>query len=149
MRHRHSGMSVTGKRWWHVRTGKRAHMHEYTQICMRFPFHILFHVCVCVCVYVCTYTYACKLLPPPPLQSCPTLCDPTDGSPPGSTIPGILQARTLEWVAISFFNICICMYLKLSHFAGHQKLRQHSELIVLQFKTKKREEVEVQNGRKK
>ena len=33
-------------------------------------------------------------------QSCPTLCDPTDGSPPGSTIPGILQARTLEWVAI-------------------------------------------------
>ena len=36
------------------------------------------------------------------LQSCPTLCDPTDGSPPGSPIPGILQARTLEWVAISF-----------------------------------------------
>ena len=36
------------------------------------------------------------------LQSCPTLCDSTDGSPPGSTIPGILQARTLEWVAISF-----------------------------------------------
>ena len=36
------------------------------------------------------------------LQSCPTLCDPTDGSPPGSAIPGILQARTLEWVAISF-----------------------------------------------
>ena len=36
------------------------------------------------------------------LQSCPTLCDPRDGSPPGSTIPGILQARTLEWVAISF-----------------------------------------------
>ena len=35
-------------------------------------------------------------------QSCPTLCDPRDGSPPGSTIPGILQARTLEWVAISF-----------------------------------------------
>ena len=38
------------------------------------------------------------------LQSCPTLCDPTDGSPPGSPIPGILQARTLEWVAISFAN---------------------------------------------
>ena len=36
------------------------------------------------------------------LQSCPTLCDPIDGSPPGSTAPGILQARTLEWVAISF-----------------------------------------------
>ena len=36
------------------------------------------------------------------LQSCPTLCDPRDGSPTGSPIPGILQARTLEWVAISF-----------------------------------------------
>ena len=36
------------------------------------------------------------------LQSCPTLCDPIDGSPPGSIVPGILQARTLEWVAISF-----------------------------------------------
>ena len=38
------------------------------------------------------------------LQSCRTLCDPVDGSPPGSPIPGILQARTLEWVAISFSN---------------------------------------------
>ena len=37
------------------------------------------------------------------LQSCPTLCNPTDSSPPGSLVPGILQARTLEWVAISFF----------------------------------------------
>ena len=36
------------------------------------------------------------------IQSCPTLCDPIDGSPPGSAIPGILQARTLEWVAIAF-----------------------------------------------
>ena len=38
------------------------------------------------------------------LQSCPTLCNPIDGSAPGSPIPGILQARTLEWVAISFSN---------------------------------------------
>ena len=38
------------------------------------------------------------------LQSCPTLCDPIDGSPPGSPVPGILQARALEWVAISFSN---------------------------------------------
>ena len=38
------------------------------------------------------------------LQSCPTLCDPVDGSLPGSPVPGILQARTLEWVAISFSN---------------------------------------------
>ena len=38
------------------------------------------------------------------LQSCLTLCDPIDGSPPGSPVPGILQARTLEWVAIAFSN---------------------------------------------
>ena len=38
------------------------------------------------------------------LQLCPTLCDPMDSSPPGSPVPGILQARTLEWVAISFSN---------------------------------------------
>jgi len=38
------------------------------------------------------------------LQSCPTLCDPIDSSPPASPVPGILQARTLEWVAISFSN---------------------------------------------
>ena len=42
------------------------------------------------------------------LQSCPTLCDPIDGSPPGSPIPGILQARTLEWVAISFSSALAC-----------------------------------------
>ena len=40
------------------------------------------------------------------LQSCPTLCNPIDGSPPGSPIPGILQARTLEWVSISFSSAC-------------------------------------------
>ena len=38
------------------------------------------------------------------LQSCPTLCDPIDSSPPGSPVPGIFQARTLEWLAISFSN---------------------------------------------
>ena len=38
------------------------------------------------------------------LQLCPTLCDPIDGSPPGSPVPGLLQARTLKWVAISFSN---------------------------------------------
>ena len=41
------------------------------------------------------------------LQSRPTLCDPIDGSPPGSSVPGILQARILEWVAISFSNACM------------------------------------------
>ena len=38
------------------------------------------------------------------LQSCPTPCDPIEGSPPGSPVPGILQARTLEWIAIAFSN---------------------------------------------
>ena len=51
-----------------------------------------------ICVYIYTYAAAKSL------QSCPTLCDPIDGSPPGSPVPGILQARTLEWVAISFSN---------------------------------------------
>ena len=55
-------------------------------------------------IYLITFFYsaaaAAKLL-----QSCPTLCDPIDSSPPGSPVPGILQARTLEWVAISFSNV--------------------------------------------
>ena len=46
------------------------------------------------------------------LQLCPTLCDPIDGSPPGSTIPGILQARTLEWVAIAFSENSVEISLK-------------------------------------
>ena len=49
--------------------------------------------------YIHNTSYAAKLL-----QLCPTLCDPIDGSPPGSAVPGILQARILEWVAISFSN---------------------------------------------
>ena len=53
-------------------------------------------------IYIYTYihTAAAKSL-----QLCPTLCNPIDGSPPGSPVPGILQARTLEWVAISFSNV--------------------------------------------
>ena len=47
---------------------------------------------------------ACAAAAAKSLQSCLTLCDPIDGSPPGSPVPGILQARTLEWVAISFSN---------------------------------------------
>ena len=45
------------------------------------------------------------------LQSCPTLCDPIDGSPPGSPTPGILQARTLEWIAISFSKLLSRVWL--------------------------------------
>ena len=65
-----------------------------------------FVVAVVICFFKCRYL---GLLPihyatatAKSLQSCRTLCDPIDGSPPGSSIPGILQARTLEWVAISF-----------------------------------------------
>ena len=68
------------------------------------------------------------------LQSCLTLCDPTDSSPPGSALPGILQARTLEWVAISFSmtgcegikkkKICFCFtdYPKAFDCVDHNKL---------------------------
>ena len=67
---------------------------------------LLFFICMweilrsCFC-FIFAAAAAAKLL-----QSCPTLCNPRDGSPPGSPIPGILQARTLEWVAISFSNAC-------------------------------------------
>ena len=51
-------------------------------------------------IHICTIAAAAAKS----LQSCPTLCDPIDGSPPGSPVPGILQARTLKWVAIFFSN---------------------------------------------
>ena len=55
-------------------------------------------------VIVNTCYYAAAAAAAKSLQSCPTLCDPIDVSPPGSPAPGILQTRTLEWVAISFSN---------------------------------------------
>ena len=74
------------------------------------------HICMCIYVYIqkhidipiCIHTYIHSVYivyaaaAAKSCQSCPTLCDPTDSSPPGSAIPGILQARILEWVAISF-----------------------------------------------
>ena len=62
----------------------------------------IFFIFICLCstyVYMRFAAVAAKSL-----QSCPTLCNPIEGSPPGSLIPGILQARTLEWVTISFSN---------------------------------------------
>ena len=60
------------------------------------------------------------------LQLCPTVCDPTDGSPPGSSVPEILQARTLEWVAIAFSEkntyICLIYYAKDFDCVHHRKL---------------------------
>ena len=61
-------------------------------------------MCVCVYIYIHTRTCCLAAAAAKSLQSCPTLCDPIDGSPPGPPVPGILQARTLEWVAISFSN---------------------------------------------
>ena len=62
-----------------------------------------FHISLIIVAIIITIEHAAaaaaKLL-----QSCLTLCDPRDGSPPGSPVPGILQARTVEWVAISFSN---------------------------------------------
>ena len=62
------------------------------------------------------------------LQSCPTLCDPVGGSPPGSPVPGILQARALEWVAIAFSDkqhslllYSICPFASLSLIGGEYK----------------------------
>ena len=60
-------------------------------------------VCVCVCMYTVLSHFAAAAAAKS-LQSCPTLCDPMDCSPSGSPVPGILQARTLEWVAIAFSN---------------------------------------------
>ena len=66
-------------------------------------------------MYECVYAAAAKLL-----QSCPTLCDPIDGSPPGSPVPGIFQARVLEWVAIAFsVNVFIFgLKVKCDDFSG-------------------------------
>ena len=69
---------------------------------------MIIYMCVCVCFYVLASAATAKSL-----QSCPTLCDTIDCSPPGSSVPGILQARILEWVATSFSNTymhanCFC-----------------------------------------
>ena len=60
-----------------------------------------------ICVYIADLLYCTvAAAAAKSLQSCPTLCDPIDGSPPGFPVPGILQVRTLEWIAISFSNAC-------------------------------------------
>ena len=121
-------------RRWYTRTWKRTYMYEHTHICIYFPLQILTYICILL-LLLSRFNHV-------------QLCDPI-GRPPGFLVPGILQARTLEWVAISFSNICICIYLKLSQFAEHQKLRQHCELTVLQFKTKqnkKRKEMDEEDA---
>ena len=68
-----------------------------TYICM----YVCTHIFLYAYLYVHSYSYL-SAAAAKSLQSCPTLCDPRDGTPPGSPVPGILQARTLEWVAIFF-----------------------------------------------
>ena len=58
-------------------------------------------ICIYTYIYITEYVYAAAAAAKS-LQSCPTLCDPIEGSPLGSSVPGILQARILEWVAIAF-----------------------------------------------
>ena len=66
------------------------------------------------------------------LQSCLTLCDPIDGSPPGSPIPGILQARTLEWVAISFSN-AFYMSIINTYIKNMERKKKSSEVAIVIF----------------
>ena len=80
----------------------------FTMILMAFPITIKLCNMSALSIYVfniyCIYTTTTTTTTTKSLQSCPTLCDPIDSSLPGSPVPGILQARTLEWVAISFSN---------------------------------------------
>ena len=78
---------MDGGAWWAAVHGVAKNRTRLSDFTFTFHFHIL------------EAATAAKSL-----QSCPTLCDPIDGSPPGPAVPGILQARTLEWVAISFSN---------------------------------------------
>ena len=68
--------------------------------------HLFMHLLdICMSLEKCLSRHSVATAAAKLLQSCPTLCDPIDGSPPGSPVPGILQARALEWVAISFSNV--------------------------------------------
>ena len=72
-------------------------------ICIHTDIYIYMSIYIYIHIYIyILYIYNRATAAAKSLQSCPTLCDPIDGSPPGSPVPGILQARTLEWAAISF-----------------------------------------------
>ena len=91
----------------------KAHLTSHSRVWFEVGYHIIVVIWVMKIFYI---SFFCEFLPPllnifcfvtataKSLQSCSTLCDPIDVSPPGSPAPGILQARTLEWVAISFSN---------------------------------------------
>ena len=97
---------TTGKHYWHLQLQRVSQQKIAGQLFYQFTsFHSM------SCIDRVSYLAAAKSL-----QLCLTLCDPIDGSPPGSPISGILQARTLEWVAISFPN------------AGKWKVKNESEV---------------------
>ena len=79
------------------------YLHPRQWAIMLFPYHLIL-VRVPVVIQSLSHVRVPAAAAAKSLQSCLTLCDPLDGSPPGSPVPGILQARTLEWVAISFSN---------------------------------------------
>ena len=89
--------------------GSKLNHNYYYKTCYAHPYHkLLLSKGYPPSIYLSSATVAAKSL-----QSCPTLCDPIDGSPPGSAIPGILQARILEWGAIAFsdiYHLSICKY---------------------------------------
>ena len=65
-------------------------------------------------IHIYTHTYLCAAAAARSLQSCPTVCDPLDSSPPGSPVHRIFQARVLEWGAITFSDLCamyVCVYI--------------------------------------
>ena len=78
--------------------------HYYIYIWSVYIIYIYICVCVCIYIYISMIISNATAAAAKSFQSCLTLCDPIDGSPPGSPFPGILQARTLEWVVISLSN---------------------------------------------
>ena len=79
----------------------------FQKSCLRFPIFLLtshWPELRCIALKIAASIVFAAAAAAKSLQSCPTLCDPIDGCPPGPPVPGILQARTLEWVAISFSN---------------------------------------------
>ena len=127
-----------------MRTQHRAGKGEVRSVCRTYIELIL----KCIPIYIAADAKS--------LQSCPTLCDPTDGSPPGSTVPGILQARILEWVATIYirrrqvlFDSTYTRYLEQSdsysqkeHWQmpgprGWRVRRRDGDLIRIEFKLRK------------
>ena len=109
-------MGCTFRRWWlqhDLRMELLAFSHQMvihctiTQAQLRHNVVLNFHcaaisLSLSLYIYIYIHTHTAAAAAAKSLQSCPTLCDSIDGSPPGSPVPAILQARTLEWVAISF-----------------------------------------------